>query len=50
MWFCVAWLAPERDLALLAATNQGGTAAERACDEAVAAMIEAYAERRDGVD
>ncbi|MFN9125265.1 MAG: serine hydrolase domain-containing protein [bacterium] len=41
MWYCVAWLAPEKGFAVLAATNQGGDAAEGACDEACAAMIQA---------
>lgn len=40
MWFCVAWLAPERDLAILVACNQGGPAAERAADQAVGAAME----------
>jgi CubicO group peptidase (beta-lactamase class C family) len=39
VWFCVAWVAPERGFALLAATNQGGTAAAKACDDAVAALV-----------
>jgi CubicO group peptidase (beta-lactamase class C family) len=41
MWYCVAWLAPEKGFAVLAATNQGGDAAAKACDEACAAMIQA---------
>jgi CubicO group peptidase (beta-lactamase class C family) len=43
MWYCVAWLAPEKGFAVLAATNQGGDAAEKACDDACAAMIGALA-------
>ena len=39
MWYCVAWLAPEKGFAVLAATNQGGDAAEKACDDACATMI-----------
>ena len=39
-WYCVAWLAPERDLAALAATNWAGEEARQACDEAVWALIE----------
>ncbi len=38
-WYCVAWLAPEKGFAVLAATNQGGAKAQRACDEACAAAI-----------
>ena len=41
MWYCVAWLAPEKGFAVLAATNQGGDAAAKACDEACAVMIKA---------
>jgi len=37
LWFCVAWLAPERGFAMIAATNSGGPAAPKACDEAVVA-------------
>lgn len=39
MWYAVAWLAPERDVAYLAVVNQGGDAAREACDAAVAALI-----------
>jgi CubicO group peptidase (beta-lactamase class C family) len=39
MWFAVAWLAPARDLAVLVVTNQGGQAAERACDRAAGMLI-----------
>jgi CubicO group peptidase (beta-lactamase class C family) len=42
MWFCVAWLAPEKDYAVLAACNQGGPEADKACDEAVWAMVQTY--------
>ena len=42
-WFCVAWLAPEKGVAVLAAVNQGGDRAPRACDEACTAMIRAIA-------
>jgi len=44
MWYCVAWLSPEKGFAVLAATNQGGDAATKACDEACAAMIKAMTE------
>jgi CubicO group peptidase (beta-lactamase class C family) len=40
LWYCVAWLAPEKGFAVLAATNQGGDAAAKACDEACAVMIQ----------
>ena len=39
MNFCVLWVAPLRDVAVLAVTNQAGDAAARAADEAVAALI-----------
>jgi CubicO group peptidase (beta-lactamase class C family) len=39
MWFCVAWLAPERGFAVLAATNAGGDAAAKGTDEAAGAAI-----------
>ena len=40
MWFCVTWLAPEKDFAVLVCTNQGGDAAAKACDEAAFALIQ----------
>ena len=39
MWYCVTWIAPERDFAVLVTCNQGGDAAAKACDEACAALI-----------
>jgi hypothetical protein len=42
MWFCVAWLAPERDFAVLIATNQGGSEAEKGADEAAGAVIKQF--------
>lgn len=39
MWFAVMWLAPEKDFAVLTATNVGGEKAETACDDVSAAMI-----------
>ena len=40
-WYCTAWLAPERGFAVLAATNQGGERAQRACDESCSFAIKA---------
>jgi CubicO group peptidase (beta-lactamase class C family) len=40
MWFCVVWIAPERDFAVLVASNQGGDKASAACDEAAWALIQ----------
>ncbi len=39
MWFCTIWLAPERGFGVLAATNVGGEAAAKACDEVASALI-----------
>lgn len=39
MWYCVTWIAPEKNFAVLVATNQGGEEAVKACDEAAAALI-----------
>ncbi|MFM1822988.1 MAG: hypothetical protein RI967_1254 [Planctomycetota bacterium] len=44
MWFAVAWLSPSRGFAVLAASNQGGDAAAKACDEACAAAIARWSE------
>jgi CubicO group peptidase (beta-lactamase class C family) len=32
-WYCIVWAAPQRDFAVLVATNQGGGGAEKACKE-----------------
>ncbi len=39
MSFAVIWLAPVKDFAVLVATNQGGEAAAKACDDAATALI-----------
>jgi CubicO group peptidase (beta-lactamase class C family) len=39
MWYCVVWVAPDNEFAVMVATNQGGDAAVKACDEAAAALI-----------
>jgi len=39
MWYCVLWIAPERDFAVLVACNQGGDRAAGACDDAAAEAI-----------
>jgi len=43
MNYAVVWTAPQRDFAVLAATNQGAPAGEKACDEAAGALIARYA-------
>lgn len=40
-WYCVAWVAPNRDFCLLGATNTGATGAAKACDAAVATCLDA---------
>lgn len=42
MWFCVTWVAPKRDFAVLVCCNSGVAAAPKACDEACAALIREY--------
>ncbi|MEK6703627.1 MAG: serine hydrolase domain-containing protein [Planctomycetota bacterium] len=40
MWYCVAWVAPERDFAVVVACNQGDGDAAKACDQAAATLIQ----------
>ncbi len=40
MWFCVTWLAPKKDFAVLVCCNQGGDAAAKTCDAAAWALIQ----------
>jgi len=42
MNFCVAWVAPERDFAVLVCVNQGGGDVPKAADQAVAALIKLH--------
>ncbi len=46
MNFAVMWVAPEREFAVVAATNAAGTEAEKGCDEAVGALIEKWQKTR----
>lgn len=39
MWYAVIWVAPEKQLALVAACNAAGDAGAKACDEAIAMML-----------
>ena len=39
MWYMVMWLAPEKNFCVIAVTNIAGDDAEKACDDACAAMI-----------
>jgi hypothetical protein len=38
-WFSIAWLAPEIDLGVAAACNEGGEAGSAACNDAVTAVL-----------
>jgi len=40
MWYCVVWIAPRKDFAVLGCCNQGGGAAAKACDEASWALVQ----------
>lgn len=40
LWFAVAWVAPDADIALLVMCNQGGDRAQKACDEAAQALLQ----------
>ena len=42
MWYCVVWMAPDKDFAVLICTNQGGDKGATACDDAASEMIAAY--------
>ena len=44
MWFALAWLAPERDLAVVAVANAGDTEAREACDRAIGTLVRRHAE------
>lgn len=39
MWYCVTWIAPDKDFAVLVTCNEGGDEAAKACDEAAGALI-----------
>jgi CubicO group peptidase (beta-lactamase class C family) len=42
MWYCVTWIAPEKDFAVLVTSNQGGPKAREAADEAIGALIQRH--------
>jgi CubicO group peptidase (beta-lactamase class C family) len=42
MWFCVTWLAPKKQFAVLVACNEAGPDAEAGCDEACGALIQTH--------
>jgi len=41
-WFCVVWAAPEKNMAVMVATNKAGDSAAKACDDAASEMIKRY--------
>jgi CubicO group peptidase (beta-lactamase class C family) len=42
MWYIVMWLAPEKNFAVIVATNMAGADAEKACDDAASLMIQKW--------
>ena len=44
-WYAVVWMAPERDFAVLAATNRAGSPGSQGCDAAAGALIRFHLER-----
>jgi CubicO group peptidase (beta-lactamase class C family) len=42
MWYVVMWLAPAKGSSVIIATNIGGPAAEKGCDEAASTMIKKW--------
>lgn len=42
MWYALIWLAPKRNFGVLIATNDGGDAAEEACDEVSDVLIRQF--------
>ena len=45
MWYLVMWLAPEKNFAVIAATNIAGPEAQKGCDEVASAMIARWLEK-----
>lgn len=39
MWFCVTWIAPKKNFAVVVACNTAGSGADTGCDEAASALI-----------
>lgn len=46
VWFCAAWLAPQKQMAVLVVCNQGGPRAAKATDEAAGAAIKKFVANR----
>lgn len=48
MWFCVVWISPSKDFAVLVATNQGGDAGAKATDAAAWTLIQDHLDSKQG--
>ena len=48
MSFAVVWMAPKREFAVLAASNQGGGSVEKACNEACWTLIKEFLLKEEG--
>ena len=48
MWFCTVWIAPKKNIAVMAACNQGGDAGAKATDQAVGMLIQEMAKLPNG--
>jgi CubicO group peptidase (beta-lactamase class C family) len=48
MWYCVAWLAPEKDFAVLVCANRGGEAGAKGTDEAAGILVRERGRRGSG--
>ncbi len=40
MWYATIWIAPQRDFAVLVATNAGSDEASKACDAAITGLVQ----------
>ncbi len=49
MWMALVWMAPQRDVALMAATNSGQSSAAKACDDAIVFMLKQHPATRQDV-
>ncbi len=47
LWYAVTWIAPERNFAVLVASNQGGDSAAKACDQAASTLIQDHLSRQE---
>jgi lipoate-protein ligase A len=46
MNFAVIWMAPKKGFAVVAACNQGGDAAQKACDDTVGIFLERHGRKK----